>query len=87
MRPKILVMARFQWMLSRIRRVADLRSVLDRAAGGLIIDEFVMREIAAQLSLLPLLPPHEDEPSPRIILIDLDAADIERHTHSSDSPT
>ena len=76
MRPKILAVARFQWMLTRIRRIADLQSVLDQAAGGLIIDGFVVREIAAHLSLLPLLPPHE--PSPRIILIDFDAASTER---------
>ena len=54
-------------MLSRIRRLEDLRSVLDRRVA---IDELVVREIAAYLSLLPLLPPHE--PSQRIVLIDLD---------------
>ena len=66
-RPKILAVARFQWMLSRIRRLEDLRSVLDRRVA---IDELVVREIAACLGLLPLLPPHE--PSQRIVLIDLD---------------
>ena len=54
-------------MLSRIRRLEDLRSVLDRRVA---IDELVVREIAAYLGLLPLLPPHE--PSQRIVLIDLD---------------
>jgi len=66
-RPKILAVARFQWMLSRIRRLEDLRSVLDRRVA---IDELVVREIAAHLGLLPLLPPHQ--PSQRIMLIDLD---------------
>ena len=74
MRPKLLVVARFGWMLARTRQLADLRSVLDRAAGGLIIDELVVREIAAHLGLLPLLSPHE--PSWRATLIDLDLQPI-----------
>ena len=74
-RPKLLVVARFGRMLARARQLADLRGVLDRAAGGLIIDELVVREIAAYLGLLPLLPPHE--PSQRIVLIDLDIQSAE----------
>jgi len=65
-------MARFGRMLARARQLADLRGVLDRAAGGLIIDELVVREIAAYLGLLPLLPPHEPRrPRQGILLIDL----------------
>ena len=70
MRPKLLAVARFQWMLIRVRRLAHLQSVLDCAAGGLLIDELVVREIAALLGLLPLLPP--SEPSQRTMLIGLD---------------
>ena len=74
MRPKLLAVARFQWMLIRVRRLAHLQSVLDCAAGGLLIDELVVREIAAHLGLLPLLSPHE--PSWRATLIDLDLQPI-----------
>ena len=70
-RPRLLVVARFGRMLARARRLADLRRVLDRAAGGLIIDELVVREIAAHLGLLPLLPPHEPSQQ-RATPIDLD---------------
>ena len=44
--------------------------MLERAAGELIVDEFVGREIAAHLGLLPLMPPQE--PSCHATLIDLD---------------
>ena len=73
-RPKLLVVARFRWMLTRARRLAKLRSVLERAAGELIIDEFVGREIAAHLGLFPLMPPSmpPQEPSCHPTLIDLD---------------
>ena len=74
-RPRLLVVARFGRMLARARRLADLRRVLDRAAGGLIIDELVVREIAAHLGLLPLLPPHEPSQQ-RATLIDLDLQPI-----------
>ena len=69
-RPKIFVVARFARLFSRARRLADLRRVLGLAAGVLTIDELVVQEIAAYLSLLPLLPPHET--SECIIPIDLD---------------
>lgn len=54
-RSKLLAVARFRWMLTRVRRLEGLRRVLDCAAGALIIDELVVREVAGHLGLLPLL--------------------------------